>query len=129
MVSLGHQSLPPTDLGRVDEKTASPRGRPLHKEHRKLYVKVRDDQGCKLYLVLPILMLYNYGYFLNWKKVNQNFIWQQDGISQTAMAGSDVVNLDVQFSMTFSNICGRISATTNVVFQMVKRLWLIRIDQ
>ncbi|GFU72337.1 hypothetical protein TNCV_4715481 [Trichonephila clavipes] len=24
MVSLGHQSLPPTDLGRVDEKMASP---------------------------------------------------------------------------------------------------------
>ncbi|GFV37667.1 DUF4817 domain-containing protein [Trichonephila clavipes] len=25
----------------------------------------------RLSLVLPILMLYNYGYFLNWKKVNQ----------------------------------------------------------
>ncbi|GFW46329.1 hypothetical protein TNCV_1388311 [Trichonephila clavipes] len=30
----------------------------------------------------------------------------------TATAGSDVVNLDVQFSMTFSNICGRISVIT-----------------
>ncbi|GFU93127.1 hypothetical protein TNCV_206721 [Trichonephila clavipes] len=30
----------------------------------------------------------------------------------TATAGSDVVNLDAQFSMTFSNICGRISAIT-----------------
>ncbi|GFW42840.1 hypothetical protein TNCV_1212471 [Trichonephila clavipes] len=30
----------------------------------------------------------------------------------TATAGSDVVNLDVQFSMTFSNICGLISAIT-----------------
>ncbi|GFV22026.1 hypothetical protein TNCV_4527111 [Trichonephila clavipes] len=26
MASLGHQSLPPTDLGRVDEEMASPSG-------------------------------------------------------------------------------------------------------
>ncbi|GFV71777.1 histone-lysine N-methyltransferase SETMAR [Trichonephila clavipes] len=30
MTSLGHQSLPPTNLGRVDDETASPGGRPLH---------------------------------------------------------------------------------------------------
>ncbi|GFY28476.1 uncharacterized protein TNCV_1971291 [Trichonephila clavipes] len=29
MASLGHQSLPPTNLGRVDEEMASPSGRPL----------------------------------------------------------------------------------------------------
>ncbi|GFU60009.1 uncharacterized protein TNCV_3237911 [Trichonephila clavipes] len=29
MASLGHQSLPPTNLGRVDEEMASPGGRPL----------------------------------------------------------------------------------------------------
>ncbi|GFU15591.1 hypothetical protein TNCV_1170911 [Trichonephila clavipes] len=33
----------------------------------------------------------------------------------TATAGSDVVNLNVQFSMTFSNICGRISAITRQI--------------
>ncbi|GFY02330.1 hypothetical protein TNCV_3502121 [Trichonephila clavipes] len=36
--------------------------------------KVRDDQGCvtgnQLQLVLPIWRLYDYGYLLNWKKVN-----------------------------------------------------------
>ncbi|GFU45586.1 uncharacterized protein TNCV_4494451 [Trichonephila clavipes] len=29
MASLGHQSLPPTNLGRVDEEMTSPGGRPL----------------------------------------------------------------------------------------------------
>ncbi|GFX11703.1 hypothetical protein TNCV_4340491 [Trichonephila clavipes] len=29
MVSLGHPSLPPTDLGRIDDEGASPGGRPL----------------------------------------------------------------------------------------------------
>ncbi|GFT59387.1 hypothetical protein TNCV_3180171 [Trichonephila clavipes] len=50
----------------------------------------------------------------------------------TATAGSDVVQSGRQFSMTFPTFCGRISAIkgcTNIVFQMVKRLWLIRIDQ
>ncbi|GFU59452.1 hypothetical protein TNCV_1176991 [Trichonephila clavipes] len=32
MVSLGYQSLPPTDLGRVDEEQASSGGRPLHND-------------------------------------------------------------------------------------------------
>ncbi|GFW45235.1 hypothetical protein TNCV_4733431 [Trichonephila clavipes] len=30
MSSLGHQSLPPTDLCRVDEEMVSPGGRPIH---------------------------------------------------------------------------------------------------
>ncbi|GFU87697.1 hypothetical protein TNCV_2042811 [Trichonephila clavipes] len=48
----------------------------------------------------------------------------------TATAGSDVVQSGRPIFDDFSNICGRISDNTaNVVFQMVKRLWLIRIDQ
>ncbi|GFU68155.1 hypothetical protein TNCV_248191 [Trichonephila clavipes] len=38
----------------------------------------------------------------------------------TATAGSDVVQSDVQFSMTFSNICGRISAITR---RMLSSKW------
>ncbi|GFX73709.1 uncharacterized protein TNCV_4290251 [Trichonephila clavipes] len=50
---------------------------------------------------------------------------------RTATAGSDVVNLDVQFSDdVFQHLWPYIdNNTANVVFQMVKRLWLIRIDQ
>ncbi|GFV33428.1 hypothetical protein TNCV_139021 [Trichonephila clavipes] len=48
---------------------------------------------------------------------------------RTATAGSDVVNLDVGFSMTFQHLWPYIgNNTANVVFQMVKRLLLIRID-
>ncbi|GFX73446.1 dscam17 [Trichonephila clavipes] len=49
----------------------------------------------------------------------------------TDTAGSDVVKSGRPIFDDFSNICGRISAITlaNVVFQMVKRLWLIRIDK
>ncbi|GFX49960.1 hypothetical protein TNCV_3882891 [Trichonephila clavipes] len=38
----------------------------------------------------------------------------------TATAGSDVVQFDAQFSMTFSNICGRISAITR---RMLSSKW------
>ncbi|GFX07244.1 hypothetical protein TNCV_2972211 [Trichonephila clavipes] len=34
MASLGNQSLPPTNLGRVDEEMASPIGRPLQCNQR-----------------------------------------------------------------------------------------------
>ncbi|GFW73969.1 hypothetical protein TNCV_49581 [Trichonephila clavipes] len=55
-------------------------------------------------------------------------IWRRPRI---AAAGPDVVQSDVQFSMTFSNICGRISAITRRMCLSSKcsRLWLIRIDQ
>ncbi|GFX00649.1 adhesion G protein-coupled receptor B2 [Trichonephila clavipes] len=49
----------------------------------------------------------------------------------TATAGSDVVQLGRPiFDDFFQNLRPYIgNNTTNVVFQMVKRLWLIRIDQ
>ncbi|GFT15754.1 hypothetical protein TNCV_4943101 [Trichonephila clavipes] len=52
-------------------------------------------------------------------------------MEKTATAGSDVVQLDVQTLMTFfQHLWPYIgNNTANVVFQMVKRLWLIRIDQ
>ncbi|GFX55319.1 uncharacterized protein TNCV_3968731 [Trichonephila clavipes] len=48
MASLGHQSLPPTDLGRVDEEMASRGGRPLHAwfgYHSKTIV-LTSSRGC-----------------------------------------------------------------------------------
>ncbi|GFT25743.1 adhesion G protein-coupled receptor B2 [Trichonephila clavipes] len=50
---------------------------------------------------------------------------------RTAMAGSDVVQSGHPiFDDFFQHLWPYIgNNTTNVVFQMVKRLWLIRIDQ
>ncbi|GFW81592.1 hypothetical protein TNCV_2882691 [Trichonephila clavipes] len=81
MASLGHQSVPHTDLGRVGEEMASPDKRPLH--------------------------------------------------TMTATAGSDVVQSGRPIFDDFSQHLGPYigNNTANVVFQMVKRLWLIRIDQ
>ncbi|GFS61199.1 hypothetical protein TNCV_3104621 [Trichonephila clavipes] len=52
-------------------------------------------------------------------------------VVETATAGSDVVQSGRQFSMDFfRHLWPYIgNNTANVVFQMVKRLWLIRIDQ
>ncbi|GFV49620.1 hypothetical protein TNCV_1484761 [Trichonephila clavipes] len=58
--------------------------------------------------------------------------WSSDGIREaTATAGSDVVQsgrpiFDDFFQYLWPYIGNN---TANVVFQMVKRLWLIRIDQ
>ncbi|GFU61710.1 hypothetical protein TNCV_4611881 [Trichonephila clavipes] len=51
------------------------------KSGEQKYGTTKAVTGNQLYLVLPILMPYNYCYFLNWKKMNQIFylIWQQDG--------------------------------------------------
>ncbi|GFT46366.1 uncharacterized protein TNCV_3127141 [Trichonephila clavipes] len=46
MESLGHQSLPPTNLGRVDEEIASPGGRPLQcnqQNYARWTVKYNDN--------------------------------------------------------------------------------------
>ncbi|GFX36621.1 hypothetical protein TNCV_3537451 [Trichonephila clavipes] len=56
---------------------------------------------------------------------------KEEFYSRTAMAGSDVVQsgrpiFDDFFQHLWSYIGNN---TANVVFQMVKRLWLIRIDQ
>ncbi|GFV46798.1 hypothetical protein TNCV_1882571 [Trichonephila clavipes] len=53
------------------------------------------------------------------------------GISGTATAGSDVVQPGRPiFDDLFQHLWPYIgNNTANVVFQMVKRLWLIRIDQ
>ncbi|GFV68312.1 hypothetical protein TNCV_2203431 [Trichonephila clavipes] len=50
---------------------------------------------------------------------------------RTATAGSDVVQSGRPiFDDFFQHLCPYIgNNTANVVFQMVKRLWLIRIDQ
>ncbi|GFX34477.1 hypothetical protein TNCV_3657151 [Trichonephila clavipes] len=49
---------------------------------------------------------------------------------RTATAGSDVVQSGRQFSMTFQHLWPYIgNNTANVIFLMVKRLWLIRIDE
>ncbi|GFT75682.1 hypothetical protein TNCV_319721 [Trichonephila clavipes] len=54
-----------------------------------------------------------------------NVLWM------TTTVGSDVVQSGRQFSMTFfQHLWPYIgNNTANVIFQMVKRLWLIRIDQ
>ncbi|GFU97290.1 hypothetical protein TNCV_4162541 [Trichonephila clavipes] len=54
-----------------------------------------------------------------------------EGRQRLPRLAPDVVNLDVQFSMTFSQHLWPYigNNTANVVFQMVKRLWLIHIDQ
>ncbi|GFW68056.1 hypothetical protein TNCV_1618171 [Trichonephila clavipes] len=54
-----------------------------------------------------------------------------DGILWTATAGSDVVQSGRPiFDDFFQHLWPYIgNNTANVVFQMVKRLWLIRIDQ
>ncbi|GFV18037.1 hypothetical protein TNCV_168411 [Trichonephila clavipes] len=53
------------------------------------------------------------------------------GITRTATAGSDLVQSGRSiFDDFFQHLWPYIgNNTTNVVFQMVKRLWLIRIDQ
>ncbi|GFS89693.1 hypothetical protein TNCV_3787331 [Trichonephila clavipes] len=81
MVSLGHQSLPSTDLGLLDEEEASPGEMPLQ-------------------------------------------------VVRTVTAGSDVVQPGRPiFDDFFQHLWPYIGNNTANVFQMVKRLWLIRIDQ
>ncbi|GFV47506.1 hypothetical protein TNCV_904671 [Trichonephila clavipes] len=54
-----------------------------------------------------------------------------DVVRRTATAGSDVVQSGRPiFDDFFQHLCPYIgNNTANAVFQMVKRLWLIRIDQ
>ncbi|GFX97155.1 hypothetical protein TNCV_556451 [Trichonephila clavipes] len=88
---LGHQSLPPTNLGRVDQEM----GLPQLGGH----------------------------YTLNAKALKTKY--------RTATAGSDVVQSGRPiFEDFFQHLWPYIgNNTADVVFQMVKRLWLIRIDQ
>ncbi|GFV49242.1 hypothetical protein TNCV_237761 [Trichonephila clavipes] len=57
--------------------------------------------------------------------------WMQGSIDKTATAGSDVFQSGRPiFDAFFQHLWPYIgNDTANVVFQMVKRLWLIRIDQ
>ncbi|PRD30236.1 UNVERIFIED_CONTAM: hypothetical protein NCL1_27026 [Trichonephila clavipes] len=58
---------------------------------RQKYGTTKAVTGNQLYLVLPILILFNYGYFLNRKKVNQitsfvsKVVHSLTGISQYAI--------------------------------------------
>ncbi|GFX64732.1 hypothetical protein TNCV_4682071 [Trichonephila clavipes] len=63
---------------------------------------------------------------LNEIKICESFVGYR-----TATAGSDVVQSGrPSFDDFFQHLCPYIgNNTANVVFQMVKRLWLIRIDQ
>ncbi|GFX88671.1 hypothetical protein TNCV_833011 [Trichonephila clavipes] len=45
MAGLGHQSLPPADLGRVDEEIASPATNPLSLESLESVCQNRSFQG------------------------------------------------------------------------------------
>ncbi|GFV47854.1 hypothetical protein TNCV_2369491 [Trichonephila clavipes] len=58
-------------------------------------------------------------------------VFKLNGIVKTAMAGSDVAQSGRPiFDDFFQHLWPYIgNNTANVVFQMVKRLWLIRIDQ
>ncbi|GFY34235.1 hypothetical protein TNCV_2505381 [Trichonephila clavipes] len=62
---------------------------------------------------------------------NHNFLSAVYVLAGTAMAGSDVVQSGRPiFDDFFQHLWPYIgNNTANVVFQMVKRLWLIRIDQ
>ncbi|GFV56417.1 hypothetical protein TNCV_1709671 [Trichonephila clavipes] len=66
-------------------------------------------------------------------RIKQRGIWDKSRRehSKTATAGSDVVQSGRPiFDDFFQHLWPYIGNTTvNVVFQMVKRLWLIRIDQ
>ncbi|GFX58896.1 hypothetical protein TNCV_806001 [Trichonephila clavipes] len=57
--------------------------------------------------------------------------YESEGVLATATAGSDVVQSGRPiFDDFFQHLWPYIgNNTANVVFQMVKRLWLIRIDQ
>ncbi|GFW48296.1 hypothetical protein TNCV_1108591 [Trichonephila clavipes] len=61
-----------------------------------------------------------------------NLLRTQTSSRWTAAAGSDVVQSGRPIFDHFFQHCGNSyigNNTANVVFQMVKRLWLIRIDQ
>ncbi|GFT34597.1 hypothetical protein TNCV_4125451 [Trichonephila clavipes] len=76
MVTLGHQSLPPTDLGRADEETASPGERPLQHFHERKLLSSIDVSGktgkvCKtanaLYVRGLLVPLTTLKMLLRWK--------------------------------------------------------------
>ncbi|GFU90764.1 hypothetical protein TNCV_4869961 [Trichonephila clavipes] len=128
LLSLGHQSLPPTGLDRVDEEMASPvegatlscsrhtywlLGREVYESRPTSHYDTGQSNGIDIsprgFLVLIVISVSR----------------------RTATAGSDVVQsgrpiFDDFFQHLWPNIGNN---TANVVFQMAKRLWLIRIDQ
>ncbi|GFY25847.1 hypothetical protein TNCV_1915971 [Trichonephila clavipes] len=104
---------------------------PAHKAHQT--VSFSGCNGVSTYTCglasLQMRQFCLYNVFVQHNLVALHFKW--DFWHTTATAGSDVVQSSRQFSMTFfQHLWPYIgNNTANVVFQMVKRLWLIRIDQ
>ncbi|GFT53104.1 hypothetical protein TNCV_4232361 [Trichonephila clavipes] len=89
MASLGHQSLPPIDLGRVDEEMASPGGSPL------------QNFECKLAGVHALCHTGAEYHFAVWSSM----IFVVSILGRSVLAGNDT-GVVIQFSL----ICAHLEA-------------------
>ncbi|GFY21800.1 hypothetical protein TNCV_1169441 [Trichonephila clavipes] len=114
IVEIFSPECPLTKICHIPLKNAIPKS-VSPERGRELSLQLFGESMCHIVIELLILLLEE----------------EQRNLKETATAGSDVVQSGRPiFDDFFQHLWPYIgNNTTNVVFQMVKRLWLIRIDQ
>ncbi|GFT53442.1 hypothetical protein TNCV_3324321 [Trichonephila clavipes] len=87
-------------------------------------------QGVRSFFTCPCSLLVSPAHLLDCRGISLRQLYEEQGLV-TATPGSDVVQSGRPiFDDFFQHLWPYIGKNTaNVVFQMVKRLWLIRLDQ